>query len=55
MLPLFFFVFPENVSEILDDELVNVWNNFHYITRNTETTLRCSDKIFLAIYSDPIM
>ena len=44
-----FFLFGGNFSEILEGELVYVWNNFHYMTRNTETTLKCTGKILLAI------
>ena len=50
-----FFLFGEKFSEILEDELVYVWNNFHYMTRNTEMTLKCKDKIILAIHCDVLV
>ena len=50
-----FFFSGENLSEILEDELVYVWNNFHYMTRNTEMMFRFKGKITLAIYSDVLV
>jgi len=47
-----FFLFGENLSEILEDQLVYVWNNFHYMTRNTEMTLRCLSKIIVSIHCE---
>jgi hypothetical protein len=49
------FPFDENFSEILEDELVYARNNFRYMTRNTEMTLRCMDKIILAIHCDVLV
>ena len=37
-----FFLFGENLYEILEDKLVYVWNNFHYMTRNTENDAKVS-------------
>jgi len=43
------------MSEILEDELVYVWNNFHYMTRNAEMTLRCLGKIIVAIFYEVLI
>ena len=52
---LSFFLLGENFSEILEDEIVYVWNNFNYMTRSTEMTLKCLGKIIVAIYCDVLM
>jgi hypothetical protein len=50
-----FFLFGKKLSEILEDDLVNELNNFHYTTRNTEVRLKCTDKIILAINWDVLV
>jgi hypothetical protein len=47
-------MFGENVSEMLEYELVYVRNHIDYMTRYIGMKLRCTDKIMLAIHCETL-